>query len=587
MSMYAVGPDSPMPNGTVDSLPPAPQANQACMTCRKQKRKCNKALPACALCERMNRHCDYSDSTPPPTSEDFNALRMKLMELESRLNEGGGGGGGGGAMSSPPPFTTPSSGALPGSEALGPQLPYTPQQQEAPTQWHGVQNRFPAIVFLDKKSFTHGGINIPKPSIEIPVDVLDLLGNGQTVQAIVSEYFATVHRWMPIVSQMRMTRNMVNPIWEAGPDLALLFLCMKLIISRPQDGIESSQNPIYLAAKRFISLLEMSGAATLLILQANLLVMWYEYGQAIYPAAWMTAGWCVRYGNLLGINGQSEAVQILGRPNTWTEKEERHRTWWGVQIADRVVSNISQGYIMNSQEPDAETVLPVDDAAWDEGEMSAAAQTLSSAPIDVPVAPFPRLCQASSMMGKVLHHHHAENVPTETARFELASQLYLDVSALARKITEEIATIPDYMTLTAPLSLTFSALATLCEPYSSPTSYGSKTASAEGANMQIQAVDGLKTVSRSILDFSEQINAVTSEPQDLDRISPMVMAPLYAAAANFAWLVQESGDENSQMALDALRRTLSRLGTRWRNAAEYARILEAQEFQYAVGSAGS
>jgi hypothetical protein len=111
-----------------------------------------------------------------------------------------------------------------------------------------------------------------------------------------------------------MIRNMANPIWEAGPDLALLFLCMKLITSRPQDGIESSQNPIYISTKRFVALLEMSGAATLLILQANLLVMWYEYGQAIYPAAWMTAGWCVRYGNLLGISGQSQAVQLLGRP---------------------------------------------------------------------------------------------------------------------------------------------------------------------------------------------------------------------------------------------------------------------------------
>jgi len=107
---------------------------------------------------------------------------------------------------------------------------------------------------------------------------------------------------------------MVNPLYEAGPDLALLFLCMKLIISRPQDGIESSQNPIYNSAKRFISLMEATGTASLLVLQANLLVTWYEYGQAIYPAAWMSAGWCVRYGNMLGINGHEEASQILGRP---------------------------------------------------------------------------------------------------------------------------------------------------------------------------------------------------------------------------------------------------------------------------------
>lgn len=259
---------------------------------------------------------------------------------------------------------------------------------------------------------------------------------------------------------------------------------------------------------------------------------------------------------------------------------------------------------MNSQEPGSESVLPVDDTAWvrhilslkeaskltskqNEGEMSSASQNLLSGSIDDAVAPFPRLCQASSMMGKVLHHHHGENILTETARFELASQLYIDVSALARKITEEISNVPDYITLTAPLALTFSALSTLCDPYSCPSGYTTNTPSTEAANMQLQAVDGLKTVSRSILDFAEQVNAVTSTPQELDRISPIIMDALYAAAANFAWLVRESGDESSQMALDSLRRTLSRLGTRWRNAAEYARLLEAQEFQLAVGSAGS
>ncbi len=105
---------------------------------------------------------------------------------------------------------------------------------------------------------------------------------------------------------------MANPLWEAGPDLALLFLCMKLIISRPQDGIESSQHPIYVSAKRFIALLEATGTATLLMLQANILVTWYEYGQAIYPAA-MTAGWCTRYGNMLGISGNKYATDLLGR----------------------------------------------------------------------------------------------------------------------------------------------------------------------------------------------------------------------------------------------------------------------------------
>ena len=119
---------------------------------------------------------------------------------------------------------------------------------------------------------------------------------------------------MPIFSIKRHTRNLANPLWEAGPDLALLFLCMKLITSSPQDGLDCSQNHIYLSAKRFVALLEATGTASLLMLQANILIAWYEYGQAIYPAAYMSAGWCVRYGNMLGLGGSEHAHESLGRP---------------------------------------------------------------------------------------------------------------------------------------------------------------------------------------------------------------------------------------------------------------------------------
>ena len=34
-------------------------ARQACLTCRKQKRKCTRELPACELCRKSRRPCDY------------------------------------------------------------------------------------------------------------------------------------------------------------------------------------------------------------------------------------------------------------------------------------------------------------------------------------------------------------------------------------------------------------------------------------------------------------------------------------------------------------------------------------------------
>lgn len=145
-------------------------------------------------------------------------------------------------------------------------------------------------------------------------DVLDQIGAGSSMHAIANEYFATIHVWMPIVSQKRLRVDMNNPHWEAGSDFALLFLCMKLIISRPPENLESYHTSLYTSAKRFLSLMEVSGQVSIFILQAAILITWYEYGHAIYPAAWMSAGWCVRYGNLLGINGHSETLELLGRP---------------------------------------------------------------------------------------------------------------------------------------------------------------------------------------------------------------------------------------------------------------------------------
>jgi len=211
-------------------------------------------------------------------------------------------------------------------------------------------------------------------------------------------------------------------------------------------------------------------------------------------------------------------------------------------------------------------------------------QRAVSISVNEPVAPFTRLCQVYVMLGKILSHHYNEKLPSKTLRFGMASQLYVDGSILARRLTEEAGNSADYLDLAAPLALSFSALSTLCDPYSCPTN-GAAITDPEQAAMQVQALEGLKTVSTSVVEFANQIMAATPLPQDLDRISPLIMDALYSAAANYAWLVRESGDEDSQMALESLRHCLRRLGSRWRNAAEYLRILEAQEFTYAIGSA--
>lgn len=142
-----------------------PKASQACHSCRRQKRRCDKKLPACSLCDRMNRACDYSDASPAPTADDFNALRAKLIELEGRLlaaNEG--------SMSAGTPYqpTPPGHPLSPAAELQQP--PAVPNYILAPPyQLPQVNNRFPAIALLDADSFSDGRIEVPSPQIDIPL----------------------------------------------------------------------------------------------------------------------------------------------------------------------------------------------------------------------------------------------------------------------------------------------------------------------------------------------------------------------------------------------------------------------------------
>lgn len=180
------------------------------------------------------------------------------------------------------------------------------------------------------------------------------------------------------------------------------------------------------------------------------------------------------------------------------------------------------------------------------------------------MCPFTRLCQASYLLGKVERHHLHPTIP-ETQQFLDASALYVKISALTRQITQEAETSADYLSHSAPLAICFSALCNLCDPYAChrPTA----AQGSEDAAMQIQAVEGLKTVASSIKEFAEQITVRTPHSLDIDRISPFIVDSFYNAAANYAWLVRESGDESYQNCLESIRHCLRRLGGRWRCAA--------------------
>uniref|UniRef100_L2G8K8 Fungal specific transcription factor n=1 Tax=Colletotrichum fructicola (strain Nara gc5) TaxID=1213859 RepID=L2G8K8_COLFN len=441
-----------------DRYPSDSKAPQACGSCKRQKRKCDKALPACGLCTRMERRCDYIESAQAaPTADDFAALQQRLAELEGRINDNGGvsSGGAGGVASS--------SGPSPGSDpsVSGPSINNdSPAYPAVEPLWEQqTASQFPPDVFLDMATYEWLNQPVPKPFIEVPAEVLQHLGDGTSVQSSIATYFTTVHPWLPIVSKKRM--NMGVALSQGGPDLAMLFLAMKLMTTHPEpdSNMPAAGMPLYRAAKRFMSLLENGGATSLMALQSMLLIAHFEYAHGIYPAAWITTGSCVRYADFLGLPTFQEGNLLLSSPTTWTELEERKRTWWAILILDRFIC-IGNKKRYFSPDPAENETLPADDEAWDLGRVD-------RAPRREPPIP--------------------------------------DAASLSEALTTALASLPSNLPYLAPRCVLLSSAILLYDFYCCPATPTGRIRTPDETTQQIRAVEGIRRLSGDIADMAREL----------------------------------------------------------------------------------
>jgi hypothetical protein len=167
----------------------------------------------------------------------------------------------------------------------------------------------------------------------IPTAVLQLL-SGQ-IQTIQDNYFRAVHRWMPILSMKSLRRLLSNLNSEPRADLALLLLAMKLVDDHPEpDKPYWARSFLYQHAKSLFCSIKTSRRYSTHLLQAGLLISVYELGHAIYPEAQGSVLGNIELGLKLGIN-EAGSQKMNPAPSSWTESEERTRTWWGTMILDR------------------------------------------------------------------------------------------------------------------------------------------------------------------------------------------------------------------------------------------------------------
>jgi hypothetical protein len=191
----------------------------------------------------------------------------------------------------------------------------------------------PVMLFLDSSVLKQGQVDISVATIPIPPHITAIIGDVSDIRIFGSHFFNTVQSWMPIISKTRFYDHYLHPLSQPRADLALLFLCMKLIISMPPKHTKNPQTAIYFAAKQFYLEVETAGIFSIQVLQAGLLISLYELGHAIYPSAFLSIGVSARYSCALGINGN--ATSQISKPSTWVEQEETRRVWWAIVILDR------------------------------------------------------------------------------------------------------------------------------------------------------------------------------------------------------------------------------------------------------------
>ncbi|OGM47969.1 hypothetical protein ABOM_002681 [Aspergillus bombycis] len=519
-----------------------PRAINACLTCRKQKRKCTKERPRCFVCRKTGRACDYTPIDRSSTTAADNT-------------------------GSPDSQETGENGPLPRRRTH-------PNGYEKSARGAGssIMNGL-STLFLDSDVSPDRSYLESNTRIALPPEYLRYLRSPAQVRYEVDVYLNSVHTFFPIVSKLRLYQQLSDADRRNEPDFCLLLIAMQLH-SQPCSEVESSDAELYRSAKACYVHVESSNVFSIKVLQALLLIALYEISNSIYPAAYLTVGHCARLGHAMGVHQRSDAPQMLNRVGTWVELEERRRTWWAVIILDRYVNLGGRDRPLACEDAQPEDFLPADDKSWDRGEITVVEPLAVRANTTIQVCPFTRTCQAAHVLSRVLGHLNDCNSDVEF-RYEEAMQLHRTAQALSHTLSTELeewiekAYDPTaHLPLFSAIGICYSALLLLYDRYCCSGISGV----AGNVEVQQMALSSINEVSRAVFHFAKGIRAAMDLGGSL-RMSPLVLDCLYQATANFMWQSRETGNSDVLQMANEIQSILEVLGTRWTAPRAYLSIL--------------
>ncbi|KAL6872834.1 N-terminal binuclear Zn cluster-containing protein [Trichoderma novae-zelandiae] len=530
-------------NRRYESLATTP-APFACLACRDSKRRCDRALPQCRGCLRKRIVCDYP-------------YRRKKRERRTHA-------------AAPSTAVVPPISGLLTDQASASATAETSQPGPDYDAFRLGSSRSAAAAnflterFLDPEAFISAQLKVPEPAVDhlITKEVSDLVGDVASIKAVSDTFFASVHEWMPIVSRIQFRANLVSWLTHKRAQLFFLILAMKLSCERVSDP----RTPLYQVTKRLQLRLEHSGALSLQVVQASVLVALYELGHGVYPSAFLSVAGCARYATAIGIDKSILSRDLNGI--SWNELEETRRVWWSILVLDRFLNLCDPSRHPVTPDPILENWLPVDDAAFNDGSgRPEDAYTLRSANA-LDLGRFARFAQAAHLLGQVLRHVAQGSLESETAQLRRTILSLVSVSGLEAHLRQ----------------LEFCSPAAVCYCGILLLDY-SQAKIKDGAESSVTTLNQSSTKTNLIAQSALQMSAYIAQRPYMEihnRSSPFVLHMMYRVALLYLEASRSTPGGTNADKLHVVKHGMEIIGRRWQIGQSYLSLLSRHEIMQAM-----
>ncbi|QYT03038.1 Zn(2)-C6 fungal-type domain-containing protein [Trichoderma simmonsii] len=513
----------------------------ACVSCKVQKRKCDKATPKCLQCSIRSCECIYPRRTGKVSRKISSSRIDRDLAADNSLS--------------------PTPGLLHTDNPC--------ESQNANELW-APRVEFPSVYFVDRYVFQQHRIHVPTACPGTSAFPTGFIGATQAEQdSYVSAFFNGVHRWLPVLDEERFRARLLGKTpAELPADVALLLLCMKLITSAPSESSRNgTRTALYLAAKQGFLNLEMAGVLSVECLEAGLLISLYEINHAIYPSAFLSVGACTRYGQAMGFGGLNNLK--LRPPYNRSELEESRRLWWAVVLLDRCLNLASPSQLASVHDPPDDGSMVIHD------DETAIANSFGFSKFGRRDQGCPALiAQATRLLGKVLRHtsnSYCSEMNLRAHGLELESPLRQRQEKESSQLGRTIASLIDAAETEArkwavpieeQLMICYSSLLALYNH--------SEACKGDHAQWDEQTLAAVETTRAAVI---ERCRDLLSDPgSSLESISPFFLHCIYMVA-----ILGQPEPQSAIATRDVLVKALRPLERRWQAAGVYIEILEARD----------